>query len=133
MTIANSSVLVDGTVAFSAGTATTVKELGRDLGQLNTYLDDGAAFAARTEIQFSTKEPKVSANSPGGYTQARSTARLLKPKTLASGRRTVNSARLELSVDPETTAAEIESLLVLIAQLAKDSDFADFWKKQSVA
>lgn len=133
MAIANSSVLVDGTVAFSAGTATTVKELGRDLGQLNTYLDDGAAFSARTEVQFSTKDPKISATAPGGYTQARTTARLLKPKTLANGARTVNSVRLELSVDPETTAAEIESLLVLAAQILKDSDYADFWKKQSVA
>jgi hypothetical protein len=52
---------------------------------------------------------------------------------LDNGNRTVNTFTLSLSVDPETTDAEIESMLVLAAQLLHDSDFSDFWKKQSLA
>lgn len=133
MALTSASINVDGTVATTGGTATALTKLGGSLDSHDAILADNAAYAARTQISFVAKPPKVSATAPAGYTQARTSVKLMKPKTLANAARTINSVKLELSVDPETTAAEIQTLLVLSAQLLVDSDFADFWKQQALA
>lgn len=133
MGIANASINIDGTVATTGGTATTLKEIGRNLDTFSTFLNDSASFQLRTVLEFSTKSPKVLVSAPGGYSQARSTFKILKPKMLANGNRTVNTGTITLSVDPETSAAEVASLLVTMAQALADSDFSDFWKSQSLS
>lgn len=133
MAIANSSIAIDSTASVSGGTARTVKELIRNNSELSTYIDESLSFQARKEVVFSVKVPKVSVSAPGGFTQARSTAILKCPKTLANGNRTVNTFSLQLSVDPETTAAEVTTMLNAAAQLLFDSDYSDFWKAQALA
>lgn len=133
MAIANSSISIDATPSVAGGTARTLKELVRNTNELNVFIDESLAFQLRQEAQFSVKVPKVSSTAPGGYTQARSTALLKKPKVLANGKRTVNTLQLQLSVDPETTAAEVQNMLVTAGQMLTDSDYADFWKAQSLA
>jgi hypothetical protein len=133
MSIESSAVLVDGTVATTGGTNTSVITKGQSLDSHKVILDDGAEFIDTSTIDFSIKDPKVNSGSPNGYTQARSSVKLSVPLALDNGNRTVNTFTLSLSVDPETTDAEIESMLVLAAQLLHDSDFSDFWKKQSLA
>ena len=133
MSIASSSILYDGTVAASGGTATSMIVRGGTLNSTEVILDNSAEFALQTKIEFSVKEPRVQASAPNGYTQARTTCKVLKPLLLDNGNYTVNTVSMQLSVDPETTAAEIATLLGLIAQAATDSDFTDFWSKQSVA
>lgn len=131
MALTSASINVDGTVATTGGTVTALTKLGGSLDTHDAILADGAAFAARTQIGFTAKPPKVSSTAPAGYTQARTSAKVMKPKILANAARTINSLKIELSVDPETTAAEVQTLLVLGAQLLADSDFADFWKQQA--
>lgn len=133
MSIASSSILVDGTVATTGGTATGVLTKGGTLNETKVILDDSSEFIAQTSVSFVVKDPKVSASSPNGYTQARSSVKVSVPLALDNGNQTVNTINIILSVDPETTDAEIASLLVLSAQLLADSDFSDFWKKQSLA
>ncbi|DAD49893.1 coat protein [ssRNA phage ESE017] len=133
MAIANSSIAIDSTASVTGGTARTVKELVRNNSELNAYIDEGLSFQARKEVAFSVKVPKVSVSAPGGFTQARSTVILKSPKTLANGNRTVNTVSIQLSVDPETTAAEVTTMLNAAAQLLFDSDYSDFWKAQALA
>lgn len=133
MTIVAASVLKDGTVATTGGTATTLISKGQTLGQHDVIINDSAAFFAQSTISFVTKDPKPSVNAPNGYTQARCSAKLSVPLALDNEKVTVNTLTIQLAYDPEATAAEIESMLVYGAQLLKDSDFSDFWKKQSLS
>jgi hypothetical protein len=132
MTIQSSSINVDGTVATTGGTATSLKKLGSSLERFNSYLDDGSEFLTRTEIDFTIKEPKVSVGAPNGYTQQRSNVKILVPLVLDNGNLTVNTLTISLAVDHEMTDAEIESMLVLGAQILHDSDYSDFWKNQAL-
>lgn len=133
MAIETSSILYDGTVATTGGTATGVITKGGTLNQLNVILDDSSEFIDQTKVEFTVREPVVNPSAPNGYTQARSAVRMLIPLSLDNTNRTVNSLKIELSVDHETTDAEIQSMLVAGAQFLHDSDFSDFWKKQSLS
>lgn len=133
MTIQALSVAVGATLAPTGGTATGVISKGQSLDSHVTVLNDSSAFIDQTLIAFSIKDPKVSSSAPNGYTQARSSVKISVPLDLDNGNRTVNTLSISLSVDPETTAAEIQALLVLGAQLLFDSDCSDFWKKQSLS
>lgn len=132
MSIENASILVDGTVATTGGTATTMLIKSSQNGQ-HVILDDSSEFVNNVNISFTTKEPKVNSGSPSGYTQARSTCTMKYPLLLDNGNRTVNTLSLSLAVDQETTDAEIQSMLVAAAQMLHDSDFSDFWKKQALS
>jgi hypothetical protein len=133
MAIETSSILYDGTVATTGGTATGVITKGGTLNQLNVILDDSSEFIDQTKVEFTVREPVVNTSAPNGYTQARSAVRMLVPLSLDNTNRTINSLKIELSVDHETTDAEIQSILVAGAQFLVDSDFSDFWKKQSLS
>jgi hypothetical protein len=133
MTLETASINIDGTVATTGGTATGLISKGQGLNSHVLILDNSAEFVAQQTVAFSTKDPKVNSGSPNGYTQARSSAVLRVPLLLDNGEYTINTMKLELAVDHETTDAEIESMLVTAAQLIHDADFSDFWKKQTVA
>jgi hypothetical protein len=75
----------------------------------------------------------VSDSAPGGYTQQRATMLLKKPKVLANGNRTVNTARYELAYDPETTNAEIEEMVETSAQCIGTSAFLPFYQTLNLA
>lgn len=132
MSISSASVLKDGTVATTGGTATALLSKGTSLTQHNCLLDDGATFALQSEVQFSIKEPKVSATAPNGYTQVRNVVFVKVPVVLDNGNSTVNTANITMAFDPEMTAAEKLSVRVYLAQLLTDSDFTDFWDKQGL-
>lgn len=132
MSVKTSAILVDGTVATTGGTSTSFIDKGGSLEVQKLILDDSSEFAAQTSLTFSIKEPKISSSAPNGFTQARNTVKVMKPLALDNGSATVNTVTLQLSVDPETTDAEVENLLVTAAQLLHDSDYSAFWKKQSL-
>jgi len=133
MGIQTSSINIDGTVATTGGTATGMIAKGGTLNELVTVLDDSSEFIAQTRVRFSVVDPKVQSSAPNGYTQARSIVKVVVPLALDNGNYTTNTLELRLGVDPETSDAEIASMLVLGAQLFADSDFSDFWKKQSLS
>jgi hypothetical protein len=133
MSIENSSVLVDGTIAASAGTATPLLVLGNSLDTVKAQLDQDLDFLNSIAIEFSTKVPKVSNGAPNGYTKRRKRVKVVIPITLANGNVSSRTIILEHASDVESTPADIQSDLVLGAQLLSDSDFSDFWKQQSLA
>jgi hypothetical protein len=124
------SVLVDGTVATTGGTATSFKSQGSDKSSHELVLDDSAEFEALTFLDCSIKKPKVSATAPNGYTQRRCTMLLKVPLALDNGSVTINTVKIEIATDVEMTAAEKLSMRVLAAQLIHDSEFVDFWDTQ---
>jgi len=130
MSIQSMSVLVDGVVVTTGGVATTGLTKGISPQKLSVILDDSSEFTAQTQLDFSVKDPRVSTGAPNGYTQAVSQVKILVPLALDNLGRTVNTVTVKLSVDHETSAAEIASLKILAAQVIADSDFTDFWEKQ---
>lgn len=132
MTIRSSSILVDGTVAITAGTATAAISKGNNLDTHTIVLDDSSEFINQTTVAFSNKDPKASAAAPNGYTQQRSTVKINKPLALDNGERTVNTVTIVVACDPETTAAEKLSLRVLATDFLNDSDFTSFWDSGSL-
>lgn len=134
MSIKTASVLVDGTVATTGGTATTLIDKGSSTkNNWVGILNDSSEFLNQTTVTFSIREPRVDSGAPNGYTQARSEVVVHVPLALDNGSYTRNTLRLSVAVDHETTDAEIESILVLGAQLLADSDFSDFFKKQALS
>lgn len=132
MPISNASIPVGATLAPSGGTATNLVVVGRSLSDAATFVGTtGVTQLTRTAIDFSVKQPKVNAGSPGGFTQGRSIVKITSPKVLANLKRTLNSIKIELSFDPETTDAEVTALKTQAALLLVDSDFTDFWLNQS--
>jgi len=130
MTIANGSILKDGTISVTGGTATDLSSLGNTLNQHHAYFD-GTDYLTRSMAEFSIKQPKVSANAPNGYTQARSIMVIKSPLALDNGNTTFNSISINFACDVETTQAEKRTMLGLAAQMLSDSDFSDFWENQS--
>lgn len=133
MSIDSASILVGGTTSTTGGSATTFIVKGDTLNEKRVILDNSAAFADETKVQFSIKDPVVNSGAPNGYTQARSTAKILVPLALDNGLYTVNTVTISVSFDPETTSAEKDNLIDLAVQLLNDSDYSDFWKKQSLS
>lgn len=133
MSLSAASILVGTTLAGTGGTATTFKTLGNTLTQHNLLLDDGSEFINQTELDFTIKSPKVDTSAPNGYTQQRMTCVIKRPLALDNGNRTVNTVRIEISVDHEATASEIDSLRELAAQVVFDADYDDFWQSMSLA
>jgi hypothetical protein len=134
MSLKTASVLKDGTVATTGGTATTFIDKGTS-PQCNSWvgiLDDGSEFLAQSSATFTVKDPKVQSSAPNGYTQARSSVVLKVPLALDNGEYTLNTIKIELAVDHETTAAEIATMKVYAAQFLQDSDFTEFWTKQAL-
>jgi hypothetical protein len=132
MSIKTASVLVDGTVAVTAGTATTM--IAKSSTDKNTVviLDDSSEYLNQTEMVFKTTEPRVNTGAPNGYTQARGTVKIKAPLVLDNGGRTVNSVSVEIATDIETTDAERTSLRKLAVQAIMDADFDAFWNQQAL-
>lgn len=132
MSIRSSSILVDGTVAITAGTATASISKGNDLNIHTVVLDDSSEFIDQTTMVFTAKDPKVSASAPNGYTQQRNTVKINVPLALDNLQRTVNTVTVIVACDPETTDAEKASMRVLATNVLNDSDFTAFWDDGSL-
>jgi len=134
MPLNNASVVIAPTsITASGGTALTWSSLG-NLGNSKITLAAlvDTDFRLRRTIDVNVKAPSVNANSPNGYTQARVSFLFKKPKLLANGKVTVNTARLEFAYDVETTQAEVQELLDIAAQISCDGDFTPTVKTLSL-
>lgn len=132
--IKDASLLIGATVALSGGTATPFIMLNQSGYTVDGYIGtSGVSALTRTGLSFSTKQSKVSASAPSGYTQGRSKVVATVPKILANGERTLNTISIELSVDIETTEAEVNALKALAGNLLVDTDFAAFFANQALA
>lgn len=131
MSLATASVLKDGTIAVTGGTATAFTRLSGDNTSAKASFD-GTDFLSRLMAVFTRKEPKVNAGSPDGYTQIRRNVYLKIPRTLASGALTYDTVKVEIARSVETTSAQLATTKVYASQLLSDSDFDEFWEEGSL-
>lgn len=132
MSLNNASIFADATITSSAGTALPFGSLGSVAGSNTLYALDDADIRTRRDIICTTVQPRTKADAPNGYTQARSTAFIKVPLSLDNGGLTVNTIRIELATDVETTDAEKATLRGLAVQALIDGDFQEFWDNQSI-
>jgi hypothetical protein len=128
MSINGATPIVGGTYAApTSGSADTLSASG-GVNEVKALFDGDTEFLTAKSMIFTTKEPKVSASAPNGYTQARRAVTLKFPLELDNDARTINTIRVELSVDVEATAAEIAEYCLIASQVLGDADYASFWK-----
>lgn len=132
MSFEGSSILKDGTVATTGGTAKTIAKLS-NFGSTFTGYFDGTDFLSRINLMATAKAPKISSSSPDGYTQMRNTISLKMPFVLASGETTIVTLRMEQSSSVEMSAAEKKTLRVYGAQLLTEAAYDEYWDNQGVA
>jgi hypothetical protein len=131
MSLKTASILVDGTIDVTGGTATAMQYLSGDQTVAKTSLG-GTSLLDRVMAVFTRKEPKVSSSSPDGYTQPRRRCLLKFPKTTAAGALTYATIVIEYARSIETTSAETDTQLGIASQVITDSDFSEFWDEGSL-
>jgi len=132
MSLSNASVLSGATITPSGGTALAFEGTGIRGNSHTLVASADTNLLTRRSIVCTVKEPRVSPGAPNGYTQARATAVFKSPLVLDNGNTTVNTVRIEVSYDSESTAAEVDELLVVASQILSDSDFASLFGSLSL-
>jgi hypothetical protein len=125
----NGATPIVGATAYAAptgGSADVLSAVGDDSKAVARFDGDTEYLTAKS-VEFSRTEPKVSASAPNGYTQARRSVFCKFPLELDNDARTVNTIKIELSVDIEATAAEITEYCRIASQLLGDGDYTSFW------
>jgi hypothetical protein len=133
MPIDTGAILVGGTTSTTGGTSTPFTIKGDSNGEKSVILDDGTTYIDSSRINFTVKDPVANAGAPNGYTQQRSSVRVVVPFLLDNGNYTSSTISIGIAYDVELTDAEKDALMELGAQLIRTSSFDDFWKKQSLA
>jgi len=133
MSLNNAGILAGAIESFTGGSALTFATLGPRENGNTLYATDDSDIRTRRELVCKTVQAVPNSDKPNGYTQSRSSVTLKVPLVLTNGSITVNTVRIEVASDVETTEAEKLSLRQLAIQLLSDSDFTEFWNNQSVA
>lgn len=107
-------------------TPTNVKSNGRDL-----VVSSDADMRSRRKLSVSTNDARPAASAASGYTMIQGTLDFVVPKTLANGKVDYPKIQLKKYFSVENTAAEITEFRRVLAQIALDSDFDDFWNLNS--
>lgn len=133
MPISSASVPIGATYSPSGGTATSFVSLGQNEGRNKVFLDDAATLLLRKTMVATSKQPVANAGAPNGFTQQRSTVVFHVPITLANGNTTVNSAKIEVAYDPETSDADRDLLWEMLGHISIDADFQELREDGSTA
>lgn len=134
MSLGSSQIDVGGTTATTGGTGTDLLSKGSPSNsEHKMLLDDGADYVAAETIDFLANAPSVLSSAPNGYTQARNMVRIKKPLLLDNGLYTTLTAKCEISVDVEASAAEKLLMREHMAQVLMAVDYQNFWDKQSLS
>jgi len=125
----NNAALIEGATmnAATGGTALSFVSQGNTAGQNILYVSTDTQLNTRRSLVCNASGPKTSATAPGGFTQARASIRLNVPRTLSNGNVSVDTIELKLSADGQTTVAEKQEMLNLVAQACTDADFTEFF------
>lgn len=135
MTLA--ATIKDGATALNptGGSDILLSPLGINNGVSSTYVSNDTSMLTRRSIDFSAKDPKVNAASPGGMTQARRKVVLYLPRVLTVGSTTVvtqEKVTIEANFDISATTAQVNNMRYLAAQLLSDTEFDSFWQAGSL-
>lgn len=130
----NTAVVKTGaTMAPTGGTDLTFSGTGIKNNTHTIVVAADADLRMRRSIVCTVREPRVLVGAPNGMSQARTSFVFKTPIALDNGLTTVNKVTIEFSSDVETTAAQLEEMRIIAAQICSDADFADSVKLFSLA
>lgn len=133
MSLSAVTTLTGSTIAGTGGTAVNWSKMGQVGNKVTLAVTSDPDLRSRRTMDVVAKQPSVSNGAPNGYTQARVTKVYKQPLVLENGSQTVNTVRLEIAYDVETSAAELQELLDQGAQMAFNSDLSSVDKTLSLA
>ena len=128
----------DGATAISptGGTAISLVAMGIQNGIASTFVSQDTSMLTRRTVDFSSKDPRANAASPGGMTQARRKVVLYVPRVVTVGSSSITTQEkvtLEVAFDISATGAQINNLRYLAAQLLADPELDNFYQAGSLA
>lgn len=132
MTIANSVIKQNATALTpSGGTDLTFAVRQRaSNGAIEVMVVDDPQLTRRS-ASFLVKPSRIDEDAPSGYTQNRNSVLVRVPITLSNGKTTVNTAKVEIATDIETSDAQRLELRYMVGQILSGAGFALFWDKQA--
>jgi len=134
MPLATANIPIGATYTPAGGTATAFSSLGYSSdGVHKLFIDDGVSLILRKNVIVTTRAPVVSVGAPNGYTQQRVNVYMKFPKLLANGNYTVNTLRVDMSYDSESSAADVALMREMLTHLGVDADFDGLYEDASPA
>jgi hypothetical protein len=133
MSLTAVSTLSGSTIAGTGGTAVNWTKMGQVGNKVSLAVTSDADLRSRRTLDVVAKAPSVNPGAPNGYTQARVTKVYKQPLLLENGSITVNTVKVEVAYDVETSAAEIQELVDQGAQLLFDADLVSVDKTLSLS
>lgn len=133
MSLSAVSTLTGSTIAGTGGTAVNWTKMGQIGNKVSLAVTADADLRSRRSLDVTAKQPSISASAPNGYTQARVTKVYKQPLVLDNGNLTVNTVKVEVAYDVETSATEIQDLLDQGAQMCFNADLSSVDKTLSLA
>lgn len=88
-------------------------------------------FFAREKLYAVSRMPSLGAD--GDFTKQKSSLRIVRPSTLASGKVVYNLIRIEVEVHPEDGATEVANLRNLGVAALESSDLDEFFEAGAVS
>lgn len=133
MPIKGASLLLDGTITPSAGTAKSFTEVGETIKN-GVKVSDLSVADARLRPTITCINRPASLNGLGVYiSKDKRTIKLVWPKLLADGTIKFNIRDIRIEDHPETTETEKRQMNSYAAQLFVDADFQQFILNGSIA
>lgn len=113
----------------NGGTTTTAGGTDQNFSRTNTPVNNGyeyidvaeSDFFKREKVILSARQPTL--QSDGTYSKQKTMSQYVKPLTKADGSTVYNSARVEVTYDPETPAADLAELREMSAQMSIGAQF----------
>lgn len=126
MPIKGASLLLDGTVAFSAGTAKSFTEVGETIKN-GVKVTDLSVTDGRIRPSITCINRPAVLNNLGVYTSKdKKTVKIVWPKLRADGTISFPLREIRIEDDPEMTDAEKRYLNSYACQIMADADFQQF-------
>lgn len=133
MSLTSATTLSGSTIAGTGGTAVNWSKMNQVGNKVSLAVTTDADLRVRRSIDVTAKPPTVNPGAPNGYTQARVSKVYKAPLLLDNGAVTVNTVKVEVAYDVETSATEIQDLVDVGAQMLFDSDFVSVDKTLSLS
>lgn len=133
MAITGASINDGGSYSPTGGSGVALSQIGGSTASQKLVSIGTGVYADLRTVDFKITTPKVANAAPNGYTQKRCEVFFRSPLALDNGGSTINTVRIQLAVDVETTDTEVSELVHTATDLLQRADFADFWKYQSLA
>lgn len=126
MPIKGASLLLDGTVSFSAGTAKSFTEVGETIKN-GVKVTDLSVTDGRIRPSITCINRPAVLNNLGVYTSKdKKTVKIVWPKLRADGTISFPLREIRIEDDPEMTEAEKRYLNSYTCQIMADADFQQF-------